>query len=248
MSKEVDQQNSGDQNIIEFVALFKTGRIKRKDMDENNESSLNYYLGVIEEDPKFTEQVSKRMYQLTEGEKIPLFTDEQINQLKRHKRYKKHNSTPASQPELWPKKPTSINKTDLSSIIEPNKKIFQLGKDLNKKYYRHIVSPVTEDVRYKELELRTMIGLPIARGKDPHINDEFYKFLIRRICKYDIFGIFLEYDRTMVDIPERLNTRIKEVAGLVDKLLNKDLDRTKRYKEFYQFLDEYRDKWSLPQE
>jgi len=100
-----------------------------------------------------------------------------------------------------------------------------------------------QEIRKKQTDLRNLIGLPVARGKDPHINDDFYKFLVRSIYKRDIFGIFMEYDRVLGEIPEELNDRINQVKELINELLNTSLNKQQRYKAFNQFSQEYQNKW-----
>jgi hypothetical protein len=91
----------------------------------------------------------------------------------------------------------------------------------------------------KRTELRKRIGLPVARGKDPHVNDNFYKFLVKKVYTFDEFGIFEEYDRVLDKMPPELDGKINQVAGLINELLNTGLNRQERSKKFWQFDREY---------
>jgi hypothetical protein len=95
------------------------------------------------------------------------------------------------------------------------------------------------------LELREKIGLPIARGKDPHVENSFYKFLVRQIYFYDKFRIFNEYDRVSGEVPAELALRIEAVRCLIDELLNKGLNMRKRYEEYDNFVREQWKKWRI---
>jgi hypothetical protein len=133
----------------------------------------------------------------------------------------------ALQPDFWP---------------DPERNLVRLHKKSNSRYSRRENDIINEEVKFKRKELRGRIGLPVARGKNPHVNDDFYKFLVRRICVYDTFGIFVEYDRVISEVPEELDSKINKVAGLVDELLNKGLNRPQRFNRYYQFVREYQEK------
>lgn len=139
------------------------------------------------------------------------------------------------QPGLWPNEPISV---------DPDKRLYRLGAELNSRYYRYLKNtPITEEIKAKKLELRSRIGLPIVRGKDPHVNDRFYKFLVKKIYTFDTFGIFMEYDRVLDRVPPGLDLKIKQVGGLVDELLNKGLNRPQRFEKFNQFVKDYQQSW-----
>lgn len=139
---------------------------------------------------------------------------------------------------LWPDEPISANS---------EKRLDRLGVELGSYYYRHLRNtPITEEIKAKKIELRDRIGLPIARGKDPHVNDRFYIFLVKRICTFDTFGIFMEYDRVLDKVPPELDLKIKQVGRLVDELLNKGLNRPQRFGKFNQFVKDYQQRWNIP--
>ena len=95
------------------------------------------------------------------------------------------------------------------------------------------------------MKLRNDIGLPIARGKDPHVNDSFYKFLVRRVVHYDTFNIFNEYDRVLDEIPQELGAKINEVKGSINILLHGGLNMREKFKKYHEFADEFREKWDV---
>ncbi|KKS95122.1 MAG: hypothetical protein UV71_C0012G0043 [Microgenomates group bacterium GW2011_GWC1_43_13] len=102
---------------------------------------------------------------------------------------------------------------------------------------------MSKDIREKKRELREIIGLPVARGKSEHVNDRFYKFLVRRIVNFDTFGIFSEFDRAISEKPPELESKICEVKGLVAELLGGELNQRERFQRFYEFSREYTEKW-----
>lgn len=241
-------------SIIETLALFLAGRLNRSDLSENNQAVLGYYIGLMNEDLEFAAKVNSRKNQLLDpvGHKVPLFSPEVIDSLPKHKRHKRSKNENASQPSLWQNEPKINIESDsgmvfgLENVIDPERKLFEVGMSLDSPFFEYYKnSPIIEEIKKKKMELRNQIGLPIARGKDPHVNDKFYQFLVRRICNQDTFGIFIEYDRVMGEIPEELNLKIKEVEGLIDELLNKNLNRKQRFSTFNQFIKEYNDRWNI---
>lgn len=144
------------------------------------------------------------------------------------------------QPGLWEE--PSLEKNSIVETRDPERNLVKLYKDADNRYFNGKNSLISKEVRIKREELRNRIGLPVARGKDPHINDDFYKFLVRRVFFFDTFGIFREYDRAIDGVPAELDLKINEVSGLIDDLLNKGLNRPQRFNRFHQFDREYREK------
>lgn len=138
----------------------------------------------------------------------------------------------AQQPRLWEEAPST----------DPERNLVKLYRDADNRYFSRKNSLISKEVKIKREELRNRIGLPVARGKDPHVNDDFYKFLVRRVYSFDTFGIFREYDRAIDGVPEDLNLKINQISGLIDELLNKGLNRPQRFNRYYQFDREYREK------
>lgn len=239
-------QNGNGQNVIEILALYLAGRIEKEDLGENNQTVLDFYSGLMSDDPEFAARVNSRKNQLMTGRKIPLYSPDQIQKLTKNKRHIKGKINSTFQPRLWQDEPISNNEAvGFTNTIDPEKKLFQLGRDLDNRFYSHKVTPITEEIKHKRLELRNIIGLPIPRGNNPHINDNYYQKLVRKVCKFDMFGIFREYDRVLDKVPEELDLKIKQVGGLIDRLLNKGLNEPQRFKEFNQFVQEYQDRWKF---
>lgn len=182
------------------------------------------------------------------GRKIPLYSPDEIKKLAKHKRHIKGKIEFVSQPGLWQDEPISNNQTyGFKNTIDPERKLIEVGKNLDNRFKSHKNTPITEEIKHKKLELRNNIGLPVARGKNPHINDDFYKFLVKGVYTFDTFGIFREYDRVLDEVPPELDLQINQVKGLVDELLNKGLNRPQRFRKFNQFVQEYRDRWNIPE-
>lgn len=247
MSGSDHVENAEANNIVEILALFKLGKIKKGDIGHENLAVLDYYLGLMDEDPKFDARVRARMLELNgNGRKIPLFTSEDLSRAKKKKKRKPKREY-AFQLTLLPLKLSKVEGSPgLDNVRDPEAKIFQTGKKLGSRS-TYVRRPVfSEDIRKKNLKLRGMIGLPIARGKNPHVGDPLYKFLVKRICDHDVFGIFAEYDRVITDIPKDLELKIKEVRKLIDDLLNNNLNRFQFYKLFDEFSEEFQKRWNTP--
>lgn len=146
----------------------------------------------------------------------------------------------ALQPALWEE--PSLQENNTVETRDPERKLVKLHRDADNRYLNGKNSLIDGEVRAKMEALRNRIGLPVARGKDPHVNDYFYKFLVSRIYTDDRFGIFREYGHAIDGVPEELDLKINQISGLIDELLNKGLNRPQRSNRFYQFDGEYREK------
>lgn len=243
-------QNTGNGNVIETLALFLAKKITREDMGKNSRTVLDFYLGLMSEDPEFASQVNARKNQLLskEGYKIPLFSEDEIKQMKKHRSHRKKSSPAGHQLRFWQEKTESNTTTyRYESILDPEYKLSKYTRETDYLYRPNLDSLISDETHEKRMKLRDLIGLPVASGKDPHVNDKFYQFLVRRISTYDTFGIFIEFDRVLDEIPEDLNLKIKQVGGLVDKLLNKNLDRSRQFSTYNRFVHEYRERWGFPE-
>ena len=236
-------------NIVEILALFLTGQIKWENLSENNQAVLGYCLGLMAENPRFARQVHARQNQisLASGQKTPLFSEEVIKRMKKHRRRKKREVELTTQPLLWQEEPPPNNQIyEPTFVVDPEKRLYELGSNLEKPYYSHIKdTPITAEIRQKREELREMIGLPIARSKDPHVNDPGYQFLVKRVYKFDGFGIFNEYDRVLDEIPQELELKIQEVRGFITELLNPSNTLWQISKRFNQFAQDYQERWNI---
>ena len=237
------ERSGGENNndpIIDTVAFFLAGRIKREDLSENNQFVLNYSLGLMLDDPKFAERINKRKNQLLErGIKRPLYSKEDLKNAKRHRRKRKHTE-PGFQPSLWedPQQET-IGGFGPEKVLDPMGKFYEEVEKIEKQRYGFMDTLLDQEAEFKRMELRKKIGLSVARGKDPHVNDEFYKYLVRRVYLCDIFGIFNEYDRAIGDIPEDLGQKINQVTNIIHEILDPNLGIGTRYRKFNDFVERY---------
>jgi hypothetical protein len=242
-------QPEKNRDITYTLALFLSGKIRREDMAEENQTVLSFYLGLMADYHQFAQRVNSLKNQLmTNGQKIPLYSEEEIKRMKKYKkRHRKKDEPQASQLSFWSEKNVFENEEQSLKIIsDPEKTLFQEGEKLESRFFPRKKLLITKEVREKKLKLREMIGLPVARGKNPHVNDRFYKFLVRNICQYDEFEIFREYDRVLDELPEDLSLKIKEVSDLVEQLLNNNLNRNQKYNTFKEFVRDYHDRWNNP--
>lgn len=235
-------------NIVEILARVLLGQIKREGLDENNQAVLGYYLGLMDDDPKFRKQIDARKNELTliakNGRKISLFTSEELAKAKRHRKHQKGESQIVFQSELWldhsSKKKSTMNP---GTVLDPERKLVRIHGEMQNRFSWDTNSLIKKEVQQKKLELRDLIGLPVQRGKDPHVNDDYYKFLVRKIVTFDAFGILNEFDRVLTAIPPELDTKINQVKELVDELLNNGLNLRQRHERLNEFIIEYGDKW-----
>ena len=131
-----------------------------------------------------------------------------------------------------------VNTERKADIFDPEEKLAKLHYEIQNPF-RWGESIMAEDIRHKRHELRNKIGLPVARGKDPHVKDKFYKFLVWRVVKEDSFGIFNEYDRAVGEIPEELDLKINRVADLVHELLECNLNWRGKCQKYHEFAKMY---------
>jgi hypothetical protein len=247
MSKKEGLQNNNGNSLVEIMALFIDGRIKRENMSEENQVLIDVYMGIMLDDPKFAAAVDERRKQFTpvpiEGQRTSLFPSEVIEKMSKKKKKRKAEER-GVQPSLWQESQIPQNgENEFESRIDPLDRVMEAGRKLNSRFGKS-ESFFSEEIKNKKESLRNEIGLPIARGKDPHVKDYFYKFLVRKICTYDSFGIFGENNRTLTQRDEELNMKISEVKGLVGELLNnKSLGRQEKFGMYSQFSEEYKNKW-----
>ena len=136
---------------------------------------------------------------------------------------------------------TSTNTTE-QSIDQMHRRSW---RDQQRYLPRHRISPeLNEEFKIKKQELRNIIGLPVARGKSPHVNDSLYKYLVKQIYKHDKFGIFHDY-LLPIPVDKNLQIRINQVTELIDNMLrNTSLDtKRKKWNYYKQFSADYRQRW-----
>jgi len=202
---------------------------------------------MMDDDSGFREKVYSKKNELTviakDGRKIPLYTDEELAKAKRHRRKKKTLFEKAFQPGLFKDAVQDSEIVGIETILDPEKGLARLHSELQGSFSWNKNSLIAKEVQQKKMELRDIIGLPVARGKDIHINDDFYKFLVRRVVKFDTFGVFGEFDRMITEIHPELNLKINQVKGIIGELLNDGLNLRERHQRFNQFTEEFRKKW-----
>lgn len=196
--------------IVEILALFRTGQIKRESLDSGSQANLNFYLALMSEDRNFAQQVIARQQQMAiaSGYKPPLYSQEQIKKMKKLRKRRKRSAR-ASQLPLWQAEQVLDGQTsETGSVFDPEAKLHGFGRVLDTPYYRYIKhTPITAEIRKKRKDLRMMIGLPEARGKNPHVKDPRYQYLVEKVVKMDKFRIFREFDRVLDEIPEELRVQ-----------------------------------------
>ena len=233
------------QQIVTILALSRAGMIKSEDVGPENAMVLGYYRGVMEEDPKFKAAVIKKQNEIClreqSVEKRPIFSQEELEKAKKHRNLRKFAKKQTyRQPELWKDPPRQdLEPYTHDQVIDPEKRIFKEFEKLNNRYVPFKSTYIPAEIKHKRNELRGLINLPVVRGKDPYINDPFYKFLVKNIVKNDTFGIFEEYEHVIDIIPEHLGTKIEKVKTFINEVLAGSLNMSQKYKEYHQFLEYY---------
>lgn len=125
------------------------------------------------------------------------------------------------------------------------RKLAKLHRESDHPQWRDRYSPMVEDIQYLKSKLRNKIGLPIARGKDPHVNDRFYKFLVKWIVKYDAFRIFADYNGLKHDEPIEVDARINQVKVLVGEVLGGNINLREKYNKYHEFEEAYENQWKI---
>ena len=204
--------------------------------------------GLIYDDPKFRDAVKKRKNEMIlhaeNGKRIPLYTNSELRNAEKHRKPRKHNKKTSFQPELFREELSIVRSPEgcgHETVIDPEKNLARLHKEFEKPPYRYNRnSLVGEDIKYNKLKLRKVVGLPIARG------DRFYKFLVKRIVKLDVFGIFSEYNGIKNDETTDLDVRISQVKTFVDKVLNnKNIGLMGKIDEYKKFKNDYDEEWNI---
>jgi hypothetical protein len=231
-------------NIVEILALIRAQKLNKDDMGANERAIVEFYTGLIDEDPNFAKRVTSRYNQLSQsGVKTQLFPLEIINKLKKRKRKKKEKLL--QQSPLWPSETTENNKLQtFDSKAHSEGNLSDLMRRADSRRYSNFDNDVRAEVSRNKDILRKKIGLPIARGNSPYVNDPFYEFLVNKVCNEDRFGIFTEHDRSYGEITPELDAKIKDVGGIIDELINGNHNRRFKFKTFKEFTQQFEDKWN----
>ena len=184
------------------------------------------------------------------GVKTGLFTEEQIKAIKKRRgpRKKKHVFVRQTNflETVGEGSENACSDITYQDLIDPERDIFMQGRIYNDpRGASYKYSPVNKEIKWKKDKLRGLIGLPVARGNDEHVNDKTYKMLVRRVCMNDEFGIFGEYDRAMGELPVELVSKIEEVEEIMSNVLGSDLGHIKKGKKLTQELETFKERWDI---
>lgn len=163
------------------------------------------------------------------GRIVPLFTEEELSKARKHKRRKISKDEIYIQERLF----EDTSKNNLVSV-EPKNDIDNMHQLFQSNYKNESNKLIGKDIQDRKNKLRELIGLPKIRKQD-----EFYKFLVRKIVKYDGLEIFSEYDRELIGISPELETKINTIRNFINKLLTAELSLREKYQKFNLFSEEY---------
>ncbi len=229
-------------NTIEILAQINLGRIKWAYLGDEVKTEFELLQQEAEKNPSLEKQIANKYNEIL------------LRPIKKQKSKKffskKHKSKvePCSQPSFWP-----IEKKENNKIVIEDKPTLEINMDnfakkkVNSRYGNRWDKDLKEEVRLKKLELREMIGLPVARKGNGRENDKFYKYLVRKIVVWDKFMIFRDYCSETVGVEEGLDCRIREVKNIVDILVSNKykIPQNKKYQYFWDLLWDYEIKWNL---
>jgi len=173
------------------------------------------------------------------GRRIPLYTEDELKAAKKHRK-KKRREERFIQPKLFLPENQSDFSLKKDDMFDPEASIARMHSEAQR--HQPWKKTVSEEVRYKNAKLRERIGLPVARGKDAYVGDKFYKFLVKRVYIWDMFGIFAEFNSAIGEIPDSLNTKIDGVRNMVNEVLNPELGIREKFSIFNEFAEEHKDK------
>lgn len=231
------------------LARLKTGIFKNSDLTDEERQSLDIWEDIVENDPKLKESVARIVQNLEEkGVKIPLFAPQEIQRARKHK-IKQSQKFEMKPLPFWISNPGVMGEekhTENSSntVLDPDRRVHKAGENLINRFGDLKDKDSRKEVLIKIRELREIINLPVARGKDPHVNDPFYKYLVRRVCTWDVFGIFYEYISAVAEVPEETQQKIDQVGGIVDRVLEGKFTFRQRRERLQELTNEYGKRWN----
>ena len=192
-------------------------------------------------------QNNVEMFNRNIGRRIPLYSNEVLKKASGHaKKEKPFHLKPLP---FWMSMPSEVEEISIPKKVGKEKDLerglHMIGKNLDDRFGYLKDEDSKREILEKRRELRDKIDLPVARGKDPHINDPFYQYLIKRICTWDVFKIFREYIRATTGVSEELQQKICHVNRIVNEVLEGELTFTQRCKKLQELADEYGEKWGV---
>lgn len=298
IERETGRKNNFDP--VDILARYLSGKIKREDLNENDSMVIEYYRGVMLDDPSFDSEVKQRLTELSsntseiEGSNtIEVLAQNNLGRIKRSdlscevrerveslQKESEENSglekqiiiiqnkialMPVHKPEKKKRVVKKKKKGDhfyvQSSLLPPNKnadfgllindksdleeEVDKIGETVNSRYGGRWDDELKKEVEYKKNELRKIIGLPVAKRSSGNENNMFYRFLVRRVIAWDVFGIFGDYCSSTSGVTVDLESKIRQVTETLHVLLSKDsgLNLREKFRYFDSFLQEYRQKW-----
>jgi len=231
----------------EVVALFKLKRINKEDMSPDNQTMLDIYMGQYLDDKEFAGEVISRMGEINKGIRLPLFEPELTDKKPKgnQKKTKSKNTEKGLQMPLWDYEILNGGKSGLEGTWKPKDKIHGLGNDLNRRFYFHNNEVMREEVSKRKMELRNEIGLPEVRGADKRVGDRFYKYLVKRIYTYDVFKIFAENDRVLVEADDELELKKEMIKEEVERISELNVSIWHKMRKFKEFKKNFAERWGL---
>ena len=79
--------------------------------------------------------------------------------------------------------------------------------------------------------------------KDKHVKDPFYQMIVRKFITSDDFGVGLEFDRVLTEMPPELETKINQIKKVLTEILDDNLNLRQKYQKLYQFEDDFKHDW-----
>ena len=267
MAKSENKQDGSVFNAVEEVANYLNCRTKREEMSVNNTRVLDYWLGVMAEDPKFAAKVNARRSQLSPERKMSLFTKEELKKASRHHVSEGGGDEPARQPRLWKDPPVKPKGRVYAhdEIISSDVRLEKIQRQVNQPYPLPKNSPQIEEDKYLQQELRkqkkslekrlNLPEIPILRKDDPRRKNPTYIFnswLNDKIAMCDNFGVFNQFQREYYQAYNNgepfhesvgLLSKINVIGNFISNLQTSGLTDWNKRRELGKFVEEYKERY-----
>lgn len=260
----IERQEQVEDPVYKMVAKAILHKRQGEALSENDAFVLGYYgpgglMGdnrysnfrnrVLAEVARLSNPYTIKTIELDRGTRIPLFTETELAKAKYHRRRSHKEPNHDTQPSLIYKSNTG-DETPFVGLTEqdPTKKVFEAGRLLDAKFGRHsdqVYIDETKEIRTKRKELRERINLPIVHKGDKHVDDKFYKFLVKYIVRWDIFGIFRENLSHGFVSTNEFEYKVNDIGNLINDVLDPYSKNYKQYKCFDKFVEDKSDGWGI---
>jgi hypothetical protein len=202
-------------NFVQIAVDYRLGKLALDDMSPDNRRLLLKYL----KDAEFTKAVEMGVGKYSTGKKGKLFNGEQTPAVTGQDMGGALINKYFPQLSFFP--PNSSHTLELGGIVDTERDINRMHKIPENRYSRNKKPRISSrEVRHYKVELRKLIGLPMAGKGKLDVKNPKDMWMLREIVDKDPFGIFSEYDRQVGtgQLSPELSEKIFQVASLIEQL------------------------------